>query len=143
MGVKCGTSQSARWCQSVTEEQQKWWEKAIAGLCDLRVVALERLASYIVMTRELIRDEGLPIGIALGRAMPALHFPKDSTFFDRIKEGRRTHKSVWQREFNRVYRKNACFLEKQTTSQLFLVSGAFLTYRVVVGLVIVLNAGLA
>ncbi len=72
------------------------------------------------MTRELIRDEGLPIGIALGRAMPALHFPKDSTFFDRIKEGRRTHKSVWQREFNRVYRKNACFLEKQTTSQLFL-----------------------
>ncbi|WP_148619099.1 FtsK/SpoIIIE domain-containing protein [Mariniblastus fucicola] len=52
--------------------------------------------------------------------MPALHFPKDSTFFDRIKEGRRTHKSVWQREFNRVYRKNACFLEKQNTSQLLL-----------------------
>ena len=105
---------------SVTDEQKKWWEKAIAGLCDLRVVALERLASYIVLTRELNQKEGLPIGVALGQAMPALHFPKDSTFFDRIKEGRRTHKSVWQREFNRVYRKNACFLEKQNTSQLLL-----------------------
>lgn len=111
---------AAREGLSVSEEQQKWWEKAIAGLCDLRVVALERLASYIVRTRELIRNEGLPLGIALGRAMPALHFPKDSSFFDRIKEGGRTHKSVWQREFNRVYRKNACFLEKQTTSQLLL-----------------------
>ncbi len=105
---------------SVTAEQKRWWEKAIAGLCDLRVVALERLASYIVKTRELNQSEGLPIDIALGQAMPALHFPKDSTFFNRIKEGRRNHKSVWQREFNRVYRKNACFLEKQTTSQLLL-----------------------
>lgn len=109
-------------CQgiSVTEEHQRWWEKSIAGLCDLRVVALERLASYVVKTRELIRDEGLPIGIALGRAMPALHFPKDSSFIDRINDKRRTHKSVWQREYNRVYRKNACFLRKQTTSQILL-----------------------
>tara|TARA_R110002049_G_scaffold285698_4_gene467040 strand:- start:187953 stop:193214 length:5262 start_codon:yes stop_codon:yes gene_type:complete len=109
-------------CQgiSVSEEHQRWWEKAIAGLCDLRVVALERLASYVVKTRELIGDEGLPIGIALGRAMPALHFPKDSSFIDRINDNRRTHKSVWQREYNRVYRKNACFLRKQTTSQILL-----------------------
>lgn len=109
-------------CQgvSVTEEHQRWWEKAIAGLCDLRVVALERLASYVVKTRELIHDEGLPIGIALGRAMPALQFPKDSTFIDRVNDSRRTQKSVWQREYNRVYRKNACFLRKQTTSQILL-----------------------
>lgn len=105
---------------SILEEHQRWWEKAIAGLCDLRVVALERLASYIVCTRELVSNEGLPVGLALGRAMPALHFPKDSTLFDRIKEGKRTHKSAWKNEFNRIYRKNACFLEKQTTSQLLL-----------------------
>lgn len=105
---------------SVTEEHKKWWEKAIAGLCDLRIVSVERLATYIVGTRDLIHQEGLPIGLALGRAMPALHFPKDSTLFDRIREGRRTHKSAWRNEFNRVYRQHACFLQKQTTSQLLL-----------------------
>ncbi len=105
---------------SVTEEHQKWWEKAIAGLCDLRIVSVERLAAYVGRTRNLIQKEGLPIGIALGQAMPALRFPRDSTLFDRIREGRRTHKSAWKSEFNRVCRKNACFLLKQTTSQLLL-----------------------
>ncbi len=104
----------------VTGEHQNWWEKAIAGLCDLRIVSIERLAAYVVRTRSLIEVEGLPIGLALGQAMPALRFPKDSSFFDRIREARRTHKSAWKNEFNRVYRKNACFLQKQTPSQLLL-----------------------
>ena len=81
---------------------------------------MERLAAYVVRTRDLVQHEGLPIGLALGRALPALRFPKDSTLFDRIREGRRTHKSAWKSEFNRIYRKNACFLQKQTTSQLLL-----------------------
>ena len=104
----------------VTSEHQKWWEKAIAGLCDLRIVSIERLAAYVVRTRSLIELEGLPIGLALGQAMPALRFPKDSNFFNRIREARRNHKSAWKTEFNRVYRKNACFLQKQTPSQLLL-----------------------
>ena len=104
----------------VTEEHQKWWSKALAGLCDLRVVALERLAAYVVRTRELNQVEGLAIGSALGRALPALRFPKDTAFFTRIKDGSRTHKSVWEREYKRVHRQNACFLEKQTTTQLLL-----------------------
>src|SRR5690606_24964029 len=86
----------------------------------LRVVALERLSEFIVRTRELVDMEGLPIGTALGQALPALRFPKDSSFFDKISENTRTHKSAWNREFTRVYRKNACFLEKQTPSQLLL-----------------------
>ncbi|MDA7979459.1 MAG: DUF87 domain-containing protein [Pirellulales bacterium] len=105
---------------TVTDEHKMWWEKAIAGLCELRIVSIERLAAYVVRTCDLIRNEGLPIGLALGQALPALRFPKDSTLFDRIREGRRTHKSAWRTEFNRIYRKNACFLQKQTTSQLLL-----------------------
>jgi DNA segregation ATPase FtsK/SpoIIIE, S-DNA-T family len=105
---------------AITDDHKKWWGKAIAGLCDLRVIALERLAAYVVKTRELIESEGLPIGTALGQALPALRFPKDSTFFDKISESTRTHKSAWNREYTRVYRKNACFLEKQTPTQLLL-----------------------
>lgn len=105
---------------AIIDDHKTWWEKAIAGLCELRAIALERLAEYVVRTRALIESEGLPIGTALGRALPALHFPKDSTFFDKINERTRTHKSAWNREFTRVYRKNACFLEKQTPTQLLL-----------------------
>lgn len=105
---------------TVTGEHKTWWEKAIAGLCELRIVSVDRLAAYVVQTRELIRSEGLPVGLALGQSLPALRFPKDSTLFDRIREGKRTHKSAWKNEFNRIYRKNACFLQKQSTSQLLL-----------------------
>ncbi|WP_228030247.1 FtsK/SpoIIIE domain-containing protein [Gimesia benthica] len=105
---------------AISDDHKQWWEKAITGLFELRVVALERLAEFIVRTRQLINTEGLPIGTALGQALPALRFPKDSTFFDKISETTRTHKSAWNREFTRVYRKNACFLEKQTPSQLLL-----------------------
>jgi len=105
---------------SLTKEHKQWWGKSIAGLCDLRIVSVERLAAYVVSTRDLIQNEGLPIGLALGKALPALRFPKDSTLFDRIRERRRNHKSAWKNEFNRICRKNACFLQKQSTSQLLL-----------------------
>ncbi|QEG02393.1 FtsK-like domain-containing protein [Stieleria maiorica] len=105
---------------ALTDDHKTWWEKALAGLCDLRVIALERLAEYVVKTRELIEDEGLPVGKALGQSLPALRFPMDSGFFDRIADRTRTHKSAWNREFKRVYGKNACFLEKRTPSQLIL-----------------------
>lgn len=105
---------------AITDDHKIWWEKALAGLCDLRVIALERLAEYVVKTRELISVEGFPIGKALGQALPTLRFPMDSGFFDRISERTRTHKSSWNREYKRVYQKNACFLEKRTPSQLIL-----------------------
>jgi len=105
---------------ALTDDHKKWWEKAIAGLCDLRVIALERLANYVIHTRTLIDEEGLPIGKALGQALPSLRFPMDSGFFDRISEKTRTHKSAWNREYKRVYGKNACFLEKRTPSQIIL-----------------------
>ncbi len=101
----------------ISEEHQRWWEKALAGLYELRAIALERLAAYVVLTRNLVATEGLPVGTALGRAMPALHFPKDSTLFDKVSERARTHKSAWKTQYSRVYGKNACFLEKQTPQQ--------------------------
>lgn len=122
---------------AITDDHKLWWEKAIAGLSELRVVALERLAEYVVQTRRCIDIEGLPIGTALGRALPALRFPRDSSFFDKIGEKNRTHKSAWSKEFTRVCRKNACFLEKQTPSQLLLseddLAKAFDKVRDVIG----------
>ena len=32
---------------TLTNEHKTWWEKAIAGLCELRIVSVERLAAYV------------------------------------------------------------------------------------------------
>lgn len=105
---------------SLSEIHAKWWEKAIAALQDLRAVSLERLASYVLRTREVVMKDGLPILTALGASLPALRLPKDSVFSNRVKENTRGHLSAWKREINAVFRNRACYLLKQTPSQLLL-----------------------
>lgn len=105
---------------SLSETHAKWWEKAIAALQDLRAVSLERLAGYVLRTREAVTKDGLPILTALGASLPALRLPKDSGFSNRVKESTRGHLSAWKREMNAVFRNRACYLLKQTPSQLLL-----------------------
>ena len=47
-------------------EHLKWWEKALAGLHELRTFPLDRVAAYVLQTRALVATEGLPIIAALG-----------------------------------------------------------------------------
>lgn len=105
---------------SLSEQHAKWWEKAITGLQDLRVVPLDRIAGYILQTRSAIQADGLPILQALGAALPALRLPKDSVFSSRIKEGSRAHFSAWKKEYSAGFRSRGCYLLKQTPSQLLL-----------------------
>jgi len=105
---------------SISELHAKWWEKAIAALQDLRAVSLERLASYVLRTREAMQKDGLPILTALGASLSALRLPKDSAFSNRVKEATRGHLSAWKREINAIFRNRACYLLKQTPSQLLL-----------------------
>jgi len=65
---------------NLSDVHARWWEKAITGLQELRVVSLERLAAYILKTREAVLSDGLPILRALGSALPALRFPRDTVF---------------------------------------------------------------
>ena len=105
---------------SLSEQHARWWEKAITGLQDLRVVPLDRIAAYILQTRSAIQSDGLPVLQALGAALPALRLPKDSVFSSRIKEGARGHVSAWKKEFSAGFRSRGCYLLKQTPSQLLL-----------------------
>jgi S-DNA-T family DNA segregation ATPase FtsK/SpoIIIE len=105
---------------SLSEAHAKWWEKALAALQDLRTVSLERLAGYVLRTREAMKKDGLPILTALGASLPALRLPKDSVFSNRVKEATRGHLSAWKRELNAVFRNRACYLLKQTPNQLLL-----------------------
>lgn len=105
---------------SLSEVQGRWWERALAALQDLRTVSLERLAGYVLRTREAVRNDGLPILTALGASLPALRLPKDRVFSNRVKEATRGHLSAWKREFTSAFRNRACYLLKQTPSQLLL-----------------------
>lgn len=105
---------------SLSEQHAKWWEKALAGLQDLRVAPLDRIAGYVLRIRATILEEGYPLLTALGTALPVLRLPRDSVFSNRIKEGARGHLSAWKKEFSAGFRSRGCYLLKQTSSQLLL-----------------------
>lgn len=100
----------------ITDEHRRWWERALAGLQDLRFVSLERYAEYVLRSRKLVEFEGLPILNALGAALPALRLPRDTNYFGGIADRARTHASKWRSMFSTAHTKRACFLSKQTSS---------------------------
>ncbi len=114
------------WVQVASEglglspEQVKWWTKALSGLQELRLFSLDRLGAYVLRIREAIRDEGLPLLQAMGTALPALHFPKDTVLWTRVKEKSRGHASAWKTLYGSVAKSRACYLLKQTPSQILL-----------------------
>jgi S-DNA-T family DNA segregation ATPase FtsK/SpoIIIE len=105
---------------NLSETHARWWEKALAGLQDLRMVSLERLGAYIVRTRRAVQEDGQPILTALGAALPALRLPHDLVFSNRVKEAARGHASAWKAQFNWAVRNRGCYLLKQTPAQLYL-----------------------
>jgi S-DNA-T family DNA segregation ATPase FtsK/SpoIIIE len=104
----------------IAEEHQYWWVKALEGLLEVRPFALDRLAAYILQTREVIED-GQPVLVALGVALPALHVPKDTSFTSSLTPKNAGHTSRWKALFAQVLKKRACFLVKQTPTQALLL----------------------
>lgn len=105
---------------ALTPEHSRWWEKALAGLFELRMFSLSRLAAYVLRVRDGIATDGLPLIQALGAALPALRLPKESMYFNGVKEAQRGQVSAWKRLFNNAFKRHACYLVKQTPTQLIL-----------------------
>lgn len=101
-------------------DHQHWWVKALEGLLEVRSIALDRLASYILQTREAVED-GQPVLNALGVALPALHVPKDTAFASSLAPKIAGHTSRWKALYAQVIKKRACFLVKQTPAQALLL----------------------
>ena len=104
----------------LSEDHCRWWERALTGLRDLRVVSLHQFATYVIRTRDAIQAEGHPVLFALGAALPALRLPRDSYYFNIVKERQRTWPSVWRTHFTAAQRRRGCLLLKQRPNQLFL-----------------------
>lgn len=104
----------------ILEEHQNWWVKALEGLLEVRSVALDRLAAYILQTRVAVQD-GHPVLSALGVALPALHVPKDTAFASSLTAKNAGHTSRWKALYGQVIKRRACFLVKQTPAQTLLL----------------------
>lgn len=105
---------------NLSDEQVRWWERALTGLRDLRLVSLDRFAIYVLRTRAAIDAEGQPLIFALGTALPALRLPRDSCYFNGIKEKSRGYPSAWRTQFAAAQRRRGGLLLKQTPSQILL-----------------------
>lgn len=100
----------------IPDIHRKWWLRALSALQDLRFVPLDRYADFVLRTRELVEQEGLPIVHALGAALPALRLPRDRCYFEALPDAVRTHASRWRALFAAAHTKRACYLSKQTPS---------------------------
>lgn len=101
-------------------DHARWWEKALVGLMELRLFSLDRIGAYVLRTRTAVEGDGLPLLLALGASLPALHFSRDTVFHARIKEKARGHASAWKAQFGAIARNRSCYLQKQTPTQLLL-----------------------
>jgi S-DNA-T family DNA segregation ATPase FtsK/SpoIIIE len=102
------------------DEQLRWWERSLAGLRDLRLVSLDRFVGYVLLTRQAVSADGLPLLHAFGSALPALRLPRDSCYFNGIKEKSRSFPSAWRTHFANAQKRRSGLLLKQTPSQLLL-----------------------
>jgi S-DNA-T family DNA segregation ATPase FtsK/SpoIIIE len=107
----------------------KWWQQALKALGEARSIPLERFAQYVSDTREAITEHGQPMRCALGFALPALHLPRDTNYFNSLNDKTSGHVSKWRKLYVDAFKKRGCYLLKQTPTQLLLdeetLAGAF------------------
>jgi len=104
----------------IIQQHQEWWIKALQSLLEVRSFALEWFAEYVLGTRQAI-EEGHPVISALGVALPALHIPRDTAFFRSLNPKTAGYASKWKALYTQAVRKRACYLVKQTPTQLLLL----------------------
>jgi S-DNA-T family DNA segregation ATPase FtsK/SpoIIIE len=106
----------------ITDEEKRWWEKALTGLGALHAVSLDGFAAYVLRTRVLVHADGSPLHDALDVALPSLCWPRKSGEFGRIAPRFRGQPARWRSQYAIVQSKRACFLSKQTPSGTVLTS---------------------
>lgn len=107
---------------SITDQEKRWWEKALTGLGTLHAASLDHFAAYVLRTRVLVHADGSLLHDALDAALPSLGWPKKSGEFGRIAPRFRGQPARWRSLYATVQSKRACFLSKQTPSGTVLTS---------------------
>ena len=65
-------------------------------MIEARPVSLERYSDYVSDVREAVSAQGQPLRCALGYALPALHLPRDTNFFNALNDTTSRYVSKWK-----------------------------------------------
>lgn len=101
----------------ILDEHRRWWAQALKGLVEAQSVSLGRYAEYVDRTREAIAEQGHTIRSALGCALPSLHLPRDTNYFNALNEKTSGYVSKWKKLYSDGFKKRGCCLVKQTSTQ--------------------------
>lgn len=64
---------------------------------------IETYADFVLSISTGILDQGLPLQKAIDNALPSLKLPRNSGYFDRILDAKRTHLVEWNKIFRRLH----------------------------------------
>ncbi len=106
---------------TITDQHRRWWVVALAALQDVTQVSLDRFALYVLEARKLMED-GSAFLDAIGGALPALRWPRNTALFHSLTEKSAGQPSRWKALFNQVSRRQACYLRKYTPNNQLLSS---------------------
>ncbi len=102
----------------ITDTTRQLLTAALTGLTEARSgnATLTRFASFVSEVAVLL-DAGLVPVDAIGRALPLLRLPKDTSAFATLKERERTWKNSWRRRWDQLYTERASLLVKLQKSR--------------------------
>jgi S-DNA-T family DNA segregation ATPase FtsK/SpoIIIE len=98
----------------LTEDNRKWWGKALKALQVVKPLPLITFANYVLMTRQAVIEQGLPIIHALGWAFPSLQAPRDSSTFIGISSKHLGNVDKWKKIYGHILNDRAPYLKKIT-----------------------------
>jgi S-DNA-T family DNA segregation ATPase FtsK/SpoIIIE len=108
IGAKQLTEDVAPWVEAagvglgLPEGQLAAWRAALGGLNAADDWTLHQISNFVALTRERIAGESKPVQEALGWALPALHFPRDSGYFVGIKDKDLDQPRRWKKLFDKL-----------------------------------------
>ncbi len=94
------------------------WQKAFQGLLQAHSWSLQEVSDYVAHTRQRVADDSLPLLASLGSALPALHLPRDSQYFQSIPETRRRRVASWKRLYAKLLERSLLLRKMRSARQL-------------------------
>lgn len=96
------------------DDQKQHWTKALKALQQVKPQPLVVMANYVLETRNVIVDQGLPFIHALGWALPLLRAPRDSSVFTAISQKHLGIVDKWKKVYSHIFNERAPYLRKLT-----------------------------
>lgn len=94
------------------EDQVPVWIAALQGLTEAADCSLHQFAEFVALTRSAVVNDGRPLTMALGWALPSLNLPRDSAYFASIRPKDLSKRTRWRTAFTKLVTERGPLLRK-------------------------------